>query len=217
VKVWVNCAFTMRSGAPETVRCSPFSSTMLEMKAGDSVSFDTPRNATGFCHGSGVSFWTCENAMDRNIPLGKGECRGKNRQSGWMTEQWNAPVAVKPTWRKTTKRKQIMEVRALTKNVRISPEKARHVSRLIQGKSVVEALAIVELSPRKAAALIGKTLRSAIANAENNCDVNRKALTVKAALVSPGPIIRRFRPKARGSAGRIRKRTSHVEVVLTDI
>ena len=117
---------------------------------------------------------------------------------------------------KNSKRKQIMEVRALTKNVRISPEKARHVSRLIQGKSVVEALAIVDLSPRKAAVLIGKTLRSAIANAENNCDVNRKALTVKAALVSPGPIIRRFRPKARGSAGRIRKRTSHLEVVLSD-
>ena len=108
-----------------------------------------------------------------------------------------------------------MEVRALTKNVRISPEKARHVSRVIQGKSVVEALAIVELSPRKAAALIGATLRSAVANAENNCDVNRKALFVKAALVSPGPIIKRFRPKARGSAGRIRKRTSHVEVILS--
>lgn len=118
-------------------------------------------------------------------------------------------------WR-NKERKQIMEVRALTKNVRISPEKARHISRLIQGKSVVEALAIVDLSPRKAAALIGKTLRSAVANAENNRDVNRKALTVKAALVSPGPIIRRFRPKARGSAGRIRKRTSHFEVILTD-
>ena len=110
-----------------------------------------------------------------------------------------------------------MEVRALTKNVRISPEKARHISRLIQGKSVTEALAIVDLSPRKAATLIGKTLRSAIANAENNCDANRKALVVKAALVSPGPIIRRFRPKARGSAGRIRKRTSHVEVILSDM
>lgn len=109
-----------------------------------------------------------------------------------------------------------MEVRALTKNVRISPEKARQVSRLIQGKSAVEALAIVDLSPRKAAALIGDTLRSAVANAENNCDVNRKLLTVKAALVSPGPIIKRFRPKARGSAGRIRKRTSHFEVILTD-
>ena len=109
-----------------------------------------------------------------------------------------------------------MEVRALTKNVRISPEKARHVSRLIQGKSAVEALAIVDLSPRKAAALIGDTLRSAVANAENNCDVNRKLLTVKEELVSPGPIIKGLRPKERGSAGRIRKRTSHFEVILTD-
>ena len=112
---------------------------------------------------------------------------------------------------------QIMEVRALSRNVRISPEKARHVSRLIQGKSAVEALAIVDLCPRKAAVLIGDTLRSAVANAENNNDVNRKALTVKAALVSPGPIIRRFRARARGSAGRIRKRTSHIEVILTDM
>ena len=110
-----------------------------------------------------------------------------------------------------------MEVRALSRNVRISPEKARHVSRLSQGKSAVEALAIVDLSPRKAAVLIGDTLRSAVANAENNNDVNRKALVVKAALVSPGPIIRRFRARARGSAGRIRKRTSHIEVILTDM
>lgn len=112
---------------------------------------------------------------------------------------------------------QIMEVRALTKNVRISPEKARHVSRLIQGKSAVEALAIVELSPRKAASLLGNTLRSAVANAENNENMNRKSLIVKTATVSPGPIIKRFRAKARGSAGRIRKRTSHFEVILTDM
>ena len=109
-----------------------------------------------------------------------------------------------------------MEVRALTKNVRISPEKARHMTRLIQGKSVVEALAIVDLSPRKAAALLGDTLRSAIANAENNHDLKRQDLTVKMAAANPGPIIKRFRPKARGSAGRIRKRTSHFEVVLSD-
>ena len=70
---------------------------------------------------------------------------------------------------------------------------------------------------RKAAGLLGDTLRSAVANAENNCDLNRKELVVKAALVSPGPIIKRFRAKARGSAGRIRKRTSHLEVILTDM
>lgn len=109
-----------------------------------------------------------------------------------------------------------MEVKALTKNVRISPEKARHVSRLIQGKSVVEALAIVDLTPRKAGQLIGDTLRSAVANAENNFDLNRNELSVKTALVGAGATIKRFRAKARGSAGRIRKRTSHLEVILTD-
>ena len=108
-----------------------------------------------------------------------------------------------------------MEIQATTKFVRIAPEKARHVSRLIQGKSVKEALAIVELSPRKAARLFGKTLRSALANAENNNDLNRDNLIVKTATANPGPMLRRFRPKARGMAGRIRKRTSHITVVLT--
>ena len=110
-----------------------------------------------------------------------------------------------------------MEVRAITRNVRISAEKARHVSRLIQGLPVVEALAIVDLSPRKAARLIGATLRSAVANAENNEDLKRQNLVVKQATVGEGPTIKRFRPRARGSAGRIRKRTSHLEIVLTDI
>lgn len=110
-----------------------------------------------------------------------------------------------------------MEVRAVTKNVRISPEKARHVARLLAGKPVSTALAIVDLSPRKAAVLLGKTLRSAVANAENNENLDRDKLMVASAMVSPGPIIRRFRPKARGSAGRIRKRTSHFEIILSDI
>ncbi len=109
-----------------------------------------------------------------------------------------------------------MEIRAITRYVRISPSKASEISRLIQGKSVAEALAIVELSPRKAARLFSKTLKSALANAENNNDVKKEALTVKQAVANPGPMLRRFRPKARGMAGRIRKRMSHFTVVLTD-
>lgn len=109
-----------------------------------------------------------------------------------------------------------MEVKAITKFVRISPEKARHVSRLIQGKPVQEAIAITELSPRKAARLFGKTLHSAVANAENNFELNRNSLTVKTATADPGPTLRRYRPKARGMAGRIRKRSSHLTVVLSD-
>ena len=104
-----------------------------------------------------------------------------------------------------------MEFRAITRYVRISPSKAAEISRLIQGKPVVEALAIVEISPRKAARLFAKTLKSAVANAEKN-DKN----PVKKAAADPGPMLRRYRPKARGMAGRIRKRMSHFTVVLAD-
>lgn len=109
-----------------------------------------------------------------------------------------------------------MDVQAITKFVRISPEKARQVARLLQGKTAPEALAVVDLVPRKAARLLGKTLRSAVANAENNFDLKRDNLTVKTAMVGPGPTLKRFRTKARGMAGRICKRTSHFTIILTD-
>ena len=77
---------------------------------------------------------------------------------------------------------------------------------------------MLSLIPRKAARLIEQTLKSAIANAENaeEVSVSRDKLTVKEALIGEGPTLRRFRPKARGSAGRIRKRTSHIRIVVTD-
>jgi large subunit ribosomal protein L22 len=109
-----------------------------------------------------------------------------------------------------------MDVRSVTKFVRISPYKAREVSHLLQGKSASEALNIVDLVPKKAARLMAKTLRSAIANAEANFELKVDGLTVKEAIVGPGPTIKRFRPKARGMAGRIKKRTSHFTIVLTD-
>ena len=110
-----------------------------------------------------------------------------------------------------------MEVRAITKHVRISPSKALEISRLIQGKSVNEALAIVEISPRKAARLFAKTLKSAVANAEGEPNrLNRNDLKVKRVAADPGPMLRRYHPKARGSAGRIHKRTSNFTVILTD-
>jgi large subunit ribosomal protein L22 len=111
-----------------------------------------------------------------------------------------------------------MEARAITKYVRISPFKARQVARLIQGKPAVEAIALVQHIPRKAARLIGKTLRSAVANAENaeRNSASVDQLTVKEAVIGEGPTIKRFRPKARGMAGRIRKRTSHIRIVVSD-
>ena len=111
-----------------------------------------------------------------------------------------------------------MEFRAITKYVRISPSTANEIPRLIQGKPVVEALAIVEISPRKAARLFAKTLKSAIANAENDekNSVKKEQLKVLKAAADPGPMLKRYRPKARGQAGRIRKRMSHFTVVLTE-
>ena len=109
-----------------------------------------------------------------------------------------------------------MEVRAVSKYVRLSPRKARDLARAIQGLSVAEALKVTNFSERKAATFIGKTLKSAIANAENNAKVSADTLKVKEATIGEGPAFKRFWPRARGMAGRIRKRTCHVTVVLTD-
>ena len=109
-----------------------------------------------------------------------------------------------------------MEVRSIYKTARVSPKKARDVAREIQGLPVSEALDALTFTPRKAAFLIGKTLKSAIANAENNHELAADKLVVKEANVSSGPRFRRFKPRARGSASAILKRTSHIKIILTD-
>ncbi len=109
-----------------------------------------------------------------------------------------------------------MEVKAITKYARISAFKAREVTRHIQGKPALSALEMLEFYPQKAARFIGKTLRSAIANAENNNSLDPKNLVVKEAVVGEGPSIKRMRPRARGSAGPIVKRTSHVRIILAE-
>jgi large subunit ribosomal protein L22 len=109
-----------------------------------------------------------------------------------------------------------MEVKSTYKYARISPKKARDVARAIQGMPVSDALDALAYTPRKAAQLVGKTLKSAVANAENNHELIADELTVKEANVGDGPTFKRFKPRARGSASAIRKRTSHLYIVLTD-
>jgi large subunit ribosomal protein L22 len=109
-----------------------------------------------------------------------------------------------------------MQVTSTYKYARISAFKAREVTREIQGLPVSSALDIVAFSPKKAAVLIAKTLKSAVANAENNNDMRADKLVVKEATIGEGPTFKRFQPKARGSAGPILKRTSHIRIVLTD-
>jgi len=109
-----------------------------------------------------------------------------------------------------------MEVRSTYKYARISPFKAREVTREIQGLPVSAALDRLAFTPKKAAFLINKTLKSAIANAENNANLKPDGLVVKEASVGEGPTFRRIMARARGSASRILKRTSHIRIVLTD-
>jgi large subunit ribosomal protein L22 len=109
-----------------------------------------------------------------------------------------------------------MEVRSIYKYARISPFKVREVTREIQGLPVSAALDILAFTPKKAAILINKTLKSAVANAENNANMKVEGLVVKEAVVGEGPTIKRMMPRARGSGSRILKRTSHIRIILTD-
>lgn len=110
-----------------------------------------------------------------------------------------------------------MESKAITRTVRISPQKARLVANVIKGEEYPVAIEKLRAIPRKASKIILKTLKSAGANARNiNAEVNEANLFVKKITIDEGFTLKRFRPRARGRASRIRKRTSHVTVVLSD-
>ena len=109
-----------------------------------------------------------------------------------------------------------MQVSSTYRYAKISAFKAREVTRAIQGLPVSAALDIVAFSPKKAAAMISKTLKSAVANAENNANLRVDALVVKEATVGEGPTMKRMMTRARGSGSTIRKRSSHIRIILTD-
>ena len=109
-----------------------------------------------------------------------------------------------------------MEVQALTRNARMSPKKVREVARTIQGRKAPEAVAYLTLIPRKSARLLAKTLRSAIANAENNNNLSAATLVVKRALVENGPVLKRFKAGAKGTAMPRRKKMSHLRIIVSD-
>jgi large subunit ribosomal protein L22 len=109
-----------------------------------------------------------------------------------------------------------MEVYAIAKNVPMSPQKMREVVRQIQGLPALHAQAVLAVVPRKGARYVAKTLRSAIANAENNNKLKPESLRVKEAVTGSATIIKRFQPKARGSAGPILKRRCHIKITLSD-
>ena len=109
-----------------------------------------------------------------------------------------------------------MEVKAVTRYVRISPRKVRLVTELVKGKPAEEALTILKFLPKKAARLVGKTLQSAVANAEQNPNIDVDTLYIKRIFVDEGPSMKRWRARAMGRATRILKRTSHITIVLDE-
>ena len=109
-----------------------------------------------------------------------------------------------------------MEITAPTRYARMSPKKMREVVRTVQGRKAPEAVQYLLLIPRKSARLIAKTLQSAIANAENNANLSADSLLVKSAVIENGPVLKRFKAGARGTAMPRRKKMSHIRIVLSD-
>jgi large subunit ribosomal protein L22 len=106
-------------------------------------------------------------------------------------------------------------VRASARYVRIAPRKVRVVADQIRGKDLEEALALLRFSPRGAAETVRKVIESAAANAENNFDLDPEEMKISKISIDEGPTMRRYRPRARGRATRIEKRTCHINVALT--
>jgi large subunit ribosomal protein L22 len=109
-----------------------------------------------------------------------------------------------------------MEVRAISKYVRISPSKVRLVADLVRGKQVGDALTLLKFTPKRGGRFVSKTLRSAVANAESTKEIDVDNLFIKTILIDDGPRLKRWRPRAMGRATRIIKRSSHITVVLAE-
>jgi large subunit ribosomal protein L22 len=109
-----------------------------------------------------------------------------------------------------------MQAKAVARTVRIAPRKARLVVDLIRGKQVGEAVAILNHTPKAASPVVQKLLKSAVANAEHNYEMDVNNLVVSQVFVDEGPTMKRFRPRAQGRASAINKRTSHITIVLSE-
>lgn len=110
-----------------------------------------------------------------------------------------------------------METRAATKFIRVSPRKIRLVMDQVRGRKVEEALNILSFAPQKGARILKKLINSAVANAEQNSDVDVDSLYVKRLYADEGPTMKRWRPRAQGRATRINKRTSHLAIIVDEM
>lgn len=109
-----------------------------------------------------------------------------------------------------------MQAKAVAKTVRIAPRKVRLVLDLIRGKEVGEAMSILQLTNKRSSPVVEKLIKSAVANAEHNYDMDVDHLIVSEAYADEGPTLKRFRPRAQGRATKINKRTSHVTIIVAE-
>ncbi|WP_031517207.1 50S ribosomal protein L22 [Desulfofalx alkaliphila] len=109
-----------------------------------------------------------------------------------------------------------MEAKAIAKFIRISPRKVRQVVDLVRGKEIEEALAILKHTPKRGSAAVVKVINSAAANAEHNYEMNKDNLYIAEAYVDQGPTLKRYKPRAYGRADLMRKRTSHITIVVKE-
>ncbi|NVL90952.1 MAG: 50S ribosomal protein L22 [Desulfobacterales bacterium] len=110
-----------------------------------------------------------------------------------------------------------MEVKAVAKYLQISPTKVRKVAKAVKGRPVEDALAALGFMPQRSAKVLGKVIRSAVANADQKPDIEVDNLSVANIVVNQGPSLKRFRPRAMGRSTRILKHTSHITVVLAEV
>lgn len=110
----------------------------------------------------------------------------------------------------------ILKIKSVYRYVRTSPVKIREVARVIVGSSALKSINALNLIPRKASLFLKKTLKSAIANAENNYNLKLNSLYVKNVLIDRGPVSKRFMPAARGQAKPYRRQTSHITIILSE-
>ncbi|NLC97398.1 MAG: 50S ribosomal protein L22 [Erysipelotrichaceae bacterium] len=109
-----------------------------------------------------------------------------------------------------------MEVKATAKTIRIAPRKVRLVLDLVRGKDAKEALDILKFTPNHASEQVSKVLKSAVANATNNHDLDENKLYIKSCYADEGVTLKRYRPRAKGNASQILKRTSHITIVVSE-
>jgi large subunit ribosomal protein L22 len=109
-----------------------------------------------------------------------------------------------------------MEVKAVARYVRISPQKVRKIVESVKGKPVEYGINLLKFMPQKASGIVEKTLRSAVANADQNTDIDVDSLVIRNIIVDQGPSLKRFRARARGRGSRILKKSSHITVIIAE-